>query len=214
MGFDLLPILLRGMWLTVQLTLVSAGFALIIAILAGVGRLAPWRPVRFLAGVYVEVFRGTSILVQMFWFFFALPLFGITLTPFTAGVAALALNMGAYGAEIVRGAIVSVPKGQIEASIALNMSPSLRMIRVVLPQAFVLMLPPFGNLIVELLKATALVSLITLPDMTFRGVALQQTTGRTLEIFTWLLILYFALAYPLTRFVRWVEKRASAFRGA
>lgn len=214
MGFDLLPNLLRGAWLTLQLTLVSAAFALGIALLAGLGRLAPWRPVRWLAGVYVEVFRGTSILVQMFWFFFALPLFGVTLSPFVAGVLALALNMGAYGAEIVRGAILSVPKGQIEASIALNMSPALRMRRVVLPQAFVLMLPPFGNLIVELLKATALVSLITLPDMTFRGVALQQTTGRTVEIFGWLLVLYFAMAYPLTRFVRWVEQRASAYRGA
>ena len=214
MGFDLVPILLRGLDVTVRLTLTSAALAFVIAVVAGLGRLSPFAPIRFLAGAYVEVFRGTSVLVQMFWFFFALPLFGITLTPFVAGVAALSLNIGAYGAEIVRGAIRSVPVGQIEASVALNMTPALRMRRVVLPQALVLMLPPFGNLLIELLKATALVSLITIPDVTFQGVALQQTTGRTTEIFLWLLVLYFALAYPMTLAVRWVERRASAYRKA
>jgi polar amino acid transport system permease protein len=109
MGFDLVPILLRGLDVTVRLTLTSAALAFVIAVVAGLGRLSPFAPIRFLAGAYVEVFRGTSVLVQMFWFFFALPLFGITLTPFVAGVAALALNIGAYGAEIVRGAIRSVP---------------------------------------------------------------------------------------------------------
>lgn len=213
MGLDLLPILLRGVGLTVQLTLVSAALSLVIAILAGLGRASHIAPIRWIAGVYVEVFRGTSVLVQLFWFFFALPLFGITLSAFVAGVLALSLNIGAYGAEVVRGAIRSVPVGQIEAGIALNMPPNMRMRRVVFPQAFVLMLPPFGNLIIELLKATALVSLITLPDVTFRGVTLQQTTGQTVEIFTWLLVIYFALAYPLTLFVRWIERRASAYRG-
>ena len=214
MGLDLVPILLRGLDVTLRLTLTSAALAFAIAIVAGLGRLSPLAPIRFLAGTYVEVFRGTSVLVQMFWFFFALPLFGITMTPFVAGVAALSLNIGAYGAEVVRGAIRSVPAGQTEAAIALNMTPGQRMRRVILPQALVLMLPPFGNLLIELLKATALVSLITIPDVTFQGVALQQTTGRTTEIFLWLLVLYFALAYPMTLAVRWVERRASAFRKA
>lgn len=214
MGFDLLPLLLRGAWITVQLTLVSAGLALVVALVAGVARMSTVWIIRFVSGAYIEIFRGTSVLVQMFWFFFALPLFGISLNPFTAGVLALGLNVGAYGAEVVRGAITSVPKGQTEAAIALNMSPWQRISRVILPQAFVLMLPPFGNLLIELLKATALVSLITIPEMTFRGTSLQQTTGRTLEIFTWLLILYFVIAYPLTLGVRWVERRVSAFMRA
>jgi polar amino acid transport system permease protein len=210
-GFDLLPILLRGAWITVQLTLVSAGLALVTALVAGVARMSGVWIVRFLAGSYIEIFRGTSVLVQMFWFFFALPLFGISLSPFLAGVLALGLNVGAYGAEVVRGAILSVPEGQTEAGIALNMTPWQRMTRVILPQAFVLMLPPFGNLLIELLKATALVSLITIPEMTFRGTTLQQTTGRTVEIFTWLLVLYFVVAYPLTLGVRWVERRVGTF---
>ena len=211
MGFDLLPILLRGAWITVQLTLTAAALALVVALVAGLARMSSVWVVRFVSGAYIEIFRGTSVLVQLFWFFFALPLFGISLTPFMAGVLALGLNVGAYGAEVVRGAVASVPRGQTEAGIALNMSPWQRMSRVILPQAFVLMLPPFGNLLIELLKATALVSLITIPEMTFRGTTLQQTTGRTLEIFTWLLLLYFAVAYPLTLGVRWVERRVGAF---
>lgn len=211
MGFDLLPILIRGAWITLQLTLVAAALALGVALIAGIGRMSRVWIVRFLAGTYIEVFRGTSVLVQLFWFFFALPLFGISLSPFAAGVLALGLNVGAYGAEVVRGAITSVPRGQTEAAIALNMGPGQRMTRVILPQAFVLMLPPFGNLLIELLKATALVSLITIPEMTFRGTTLQQTTGRTVEIFTWLLVLYFAVAYPLTLGVRWIERRISTF---
>lgn len=214
MGLDLLPVLIRGAGITIQLTLVSAALALGMALVAGLARLSPLWPLRFVAGLYVEVFRGTSVLVQLFWFYFALPLFGIRLDAFTAGVLALGLNVGAYGAEVVRGAIRSVPVGQTEAAIALNFTPWQRMRRIILPQAFVLMLPPFGNQLIELLKATALVSLITIPEMTFQGLTLRQTTGRTNEIFLWLLVLYFAVAYPLTLGVRWIERRVGAYTRA
>ncbi len=214
MGLDLLPVLIRGAGITIQLTLVSAALALGMALVAGLARLSPLWPLRFAAGLYVEVFRGTSVLVQLFWFYFALPLFGIRLDAFTAGVLALGLNVGAYGAEVVRGAIRSVPVGQTEAAIALNFTPWQRMRRIILPQAFVLMLPPFGNQLIELLKATALVSLITIPEMTFQGLTLRQTTGRTNEIFLWLLVLYFAVAYPLTLGVRWIERRVGAYTRA
>jgi len=213
-GLDLLPVLIRGAGITIQLTLVSAALALGMALVAGLARLSPLWPLRFVAGLYVEVFRGTSVLVQLFWFYFALPLFGIRLDAFTAGVLALGLNVGAYGAEVVRGAIRSVPVGQTEAAIALNFTPWQRMRRIILPQAFVLMLPPFGNQLIELLKATALVSLITIPEMTFQGLTLRQTTGRTNEIFLWLLVLYFAVAYPLTLGVRWIERRVGAYTRA
>jgi len=213
-GLDLLPVLIRGAGITIQLTLVSAALALGMALVAGLARLSPLWPLRFAAGLYVAVFRGTSVLVQLFWFYFALPLFGIRLDAFTAGVLALGLNVGAYGAEVVRGAIRSVPVGQTEAAIALNFTPWQRMRRIILPQAFVLMLPPFGNQLIELLKATALVSLITIPEMTFQGLTLRQTTGRTNEIFLWLLVLYFAVAYPLTLGVRWIERRVGAYTRA
>lgn len=207
--FDLLPTLLRGLAITIQLTIAGGALALVIALITGILRSSRFRLVRAVSGFYVEVFRGTSILVQMFFIFFVLPLppFNVTLTPFQAGVLALGLNVGAYGAEVVRGAIQATPKEQIEATIALNMSPMLRLRRVILPQAMVRILPPFGNLLIELLKATALVSLITLADITLQALTLRQTVGRTPEIFTLLLIIYFLIAYPLTVGVRWLEGR-------
>jgi polar amino acid transport system permease protein len=211
--FDLLPSLLRGAGVTVEITVWAAILAFFIAFLAGFGRLTNYLPIRVFTGVYVEVFRGTSLLVQLFWLFFALPLFGIMLPPMIAGVLALGLNYGAYGSEIVRSSIVAIPKGQTEASIALNMTPFQRMRRVILPQAFVIMLPAFGNLLIELLKGTALVSLITLNDLTFQAVMLRTyDVSHTTEIFSLLLVIYFILAYPLTMGVRWLERRASVGR--
>lgn len=207
--FDLLPTLMRGLMTTLQLTLWGSLLALIVALIAGVARLSKNFLIRAITGFYIEFFRGTSILVQMFWIFFVLPLppFNLTLTPFQAGVIALGLNVGAYGAEVVRGAIQATEKGQIEAAIALNMSPGLRLRRVVLPQAMVRIIPPFGNLLIELLKATSLASLITLSDVTFQALSLRMSVGRTQEVFILLLIIYFLIAYPLTLGVRWIENR-------
>ncbi|MFO8036835.1 MAG: ectoine/hydroxyectoine ABC transporter permease subunit EhuC [Anaerolineales bacterium] len=207
--FDIIAWLLPGALVTIKVTLSAAALALVVAILMGIARSSKNRIIKALSGFYVELFRGTSALVQLFWIFFVLPLppFEIFLTPFQAGVIALGLNLGAYGAEVVRGAIGAVPKDQIEAGVALNFTPMQRMRRIILPQAMVRILPPFGNLLVELLKATALVSLITLSDLTFEGLKLQQTVGRTTEIFTILLFAYFVIAYPLSRGVHWLENR-------
>lgn len=207
--FDLLPTLMRGVSVTIRLTAGAALLALVIAMIAGIARSSRNFLVRSVVGFYVELFRGTSALVQLFWIFFVLPLppFNLTLTPMQAGILALGLNLGAYGAEVVRGAIKAVPRSQIEATVALNMPPMLRMRRVILPQALIRILPPFGNLLIELLKATALVSLITLSDVTFQALSLRMTVGRTPEIFSLLLVIYFLLAYPLTLGVRWLESR-------
>jgi polar amino acid transport system permease protein len=207
--FDLLPTLLRGLAVTIELTLGGAALAFLVAMLVGIARSSSSLLIRGVSGFYVEVFRGTSVLVQMFWIFFVLPLppFEITLTPMQAGILALGLNVGAYGAEVVRGAIRATPRGQIEAATALNMSRSLMLRRVIVPQALTRILPPFGNLLIELLKATALASLITLSDVTLRALTLRQTVGRTAEIFSVLLVIYFLIAYPLTLGVRWIERR-------
>lgn len=207
--FDLLPTLLRGLSTTIALTFWGALLAATVAIGTGILRASQSRILRGISGIYVEVFRGTSVLVQLFWIYFVLPLppFNISISAFQAGVVALGLNVGAYGAEVVRGAIQSVPRGQVEAAIALNMSRTLMMRRVILPQALVRILPPFGNLLIELLKATALVSLITLSDITFQARTLRQSVGRTTEVFTLLLIIYFLIAYPLTLGVRWLEQQ-------
>jgi polar amino acid transport system permease protein len=186
--------------------------AFILAFLAGFGRLSKHRALRILAATYVEVFRGTSLLVQLFWIYFALPILGLSLPPLIAGVLALGLNAGAYGSEVVRSAILAVDTGQTEAGIALNFTPWQRMLRIILPQAFVMMLPAFGNLQIELLKGTALVSLITLSDLTYQAMILNASTLKTTEIFSLLLIMYFLIAWPLTRGVRWLEQRLSVGR--
>jgi polar amino acid transport system permease protein len=190
---------------TLRLTAGAALLALPVAIAAGLARLAPWRAVRWPATAYVEVFRGSSALVQLFWFYFVLPLFGLNLSAIAVGVLVLGLNTGAYGAEIVRGAILAVPRGQWEAALALNLTAWQTMRRVVLPQVLPAMLPPAGNLLIELLKNTALVSLITLTDLTFRAQTLRSETLKTETIFTLVLVMYFGAALMLTALMRGLE---------
>lgn len=202
----LLNDLVRALGLTLTLTLGAAALAAAAALIAGLGRLSPWRGVRWTAAVYVEVFRGTSALVQLFWVYFVLPFAGIELDAFTAGVVVLGLNAGAYGAEVVRGAINAVPTGQRDAGSALNFTGNQTMFRVVLPQALPAMLPPAGNLCIELLKNTALVSLIAVHELTFTAQLLRASTLQTTLIFSIVLILYFAAAMIIARGFRLVER--------
>lgn len=204
---ELVPPLLEGLAVTLEIMAGAVVLAVPLALVAGVGRLSTVRPVRWLASIYVEVFRGTSALVQLFWFYFVLPLFGVQLPAMLVGIVVLALNAGAYGAEVVRGAIRAVPPGQREAGVALNLTRGQIMRRIVVPQAIPAMLPPAGNLLIELLKNTALVSLITITDLTFRGQLLRSETLRTTEIFTLMLLLYFAVALLITAGVRLLERR-------
>ncbi|AMG46160.1 ectoine/hydroxyectoine ABC transporter permease subunit EhuC [Achromobacter ruhlandii] len=204
---ELVSPLLEGLVVTLEIMAGAVVLAVPLALAAGVGRLSTLRPVRWLASIYVEVFRGTSALVQLFWFYFVLPLFGVQLPAMLVGIVVLALNAGAYGAEVVRGAIRAVPPGQREAGVALNLTRGQIMRRIVVPQAIPAMLPPAGNLLIELLKNTALVSLITITDLTFRGQLLRSETLRTTEIFTLMLLLYFAVALLITAGVRLLERR-------
>jgi polar amino acid transport system permease protein len=204
-----LPGLLAGAWLTVQITAVGCVLALLMAIIAALGRLYGPAPLRWLLTTYVEFFRGTSALVQLFWLFFVLPDFGISMEAFTVAVLGLGLNVGAYGAEVVRGAILGVTRGQWEATTALNMTRAQALRRIILPQALVAMIPPWGNLFIELLKSTALVSLITLSDLTFRAKTMNDTTMRTIPIFTLALLMYLVMSLAITIGMRLLERRAS-----
>lgn len=196
--------------MTIEILLASAVLAFAVAIISGLGRVSRFAVIRRVTAVYVELFRGTSLLVQLFWIFFALPAFGIQFSAFLASVVALGLNYGAYGSEIVRGAIIAVPKGQTEASIALNMTNFQRMRLVILPQAFRMMLPGFGNISIELLKGTSLVSLITLTDMTYKGLIIQNSNiSHTMPVFVTLLFAYFLVALPLIILSRKLEKRSA-----
>ncbi|MDW6023453.1 ectoine/hydroxyectoine ABC transporter permease subunit EhuC [Mesorhizobium sp. BAC0120] len=204
-----LPGLLQGAVLTLEIAALGSILAVVMGVLAALARLYGALPLRWLATAYVEIFRGTSALVQLFWLFFVLPEFGILLDAFTVAVLALGLNVGAYGSECVRGAIQSVPRGQWEASTALNMSQAQMLRRIILPQAFVAMIPPWGNLFIELLKSTALVSLITLSDLAFKAQQMNQSTFKTVPIFTMVLLIYLAMSLMLTIGMRLLEKRAS-----
>lgn len=206
---ELLTPLLAGAVATIQLTLLSALLGSVLALLAALARLYGNALLRSLAVVYIEVFRGTSALVQLFWFFFALPLVGIQLSAMAAGVLVLGLNLGAYGAEVVRGAIRAVPRGQYEACMALNMTRVQAMRHVILPQAAVAMLPPAGNLAIELLKNTSLASLITIPEITFEAQTLRAETLQTTEIYSLVLAVYFVLALAITFLLRRLEQRLS-----
>jgi polar amino acid transport system permease protein len=209
---ELLPLMLKGTLVTIEIALCSIVLAIMMAGVATILRAAPYFIVRWIGNVYVEVFRGTSLLVQLFWLFFVLPLppFDVHLTPFVVAVVGLGLHYGAYGSEILRGALRSVPGGQYEAALALNMPASARLRRIVLPQAMINALPPATNLMIELLKGTSLVSLITLSDLTFRARQLDEATFKTAEIFGLTLLFYFVLAQIIATVMRYFERRVSS----
>jgi polar amino acid transport system permease protein len=204
---------LDGAWLTFQLTVYGGVLALVLALVFGLAGASRHAWVRGLNRVYVEFFRGTATLVLLYWFFYALPLIGLRFSTMFAAVLALGMNVGAYGAEVVRGSVKAVPKAQYEATVALNFTPYQRMRRVLLPQAVALMLPPFGNLIIELMKATAIVSLVGLVDLTRVSKNIQGSTGETIAAFTVVLVLYFVIAQVLQLLVRYAERRVDRMLG-
>ncbi len=215
---EYLPPLLEGAWVTVQLTVYSMVLGALLSFAAGIGKLSPNWAIKGLSVVYIEIFRGTSLLVQLFWLYFALPLVGdliginLRLPPVIAGVLALGLNIGAYGAEVVRGSLQAVPVAQLETARALNFTRRQTLWRVALPQALPEMMPPFSNLAVQNLKDTALVSLISLGDLAFRAEQIRNFTQDSVTVYTIILFMYFGMALVLASFVRGLEFWVSRWR--
>ncbi|GAA4674687.1 ectoine/hydroxyectoine ABC transporter permease subunit EhuC [Pseudonocardia yuanmonensis] len=213
---QIVGVLSDGIPETVIATLGGVLLTIVLSVAAGLLLLSPSRTVRGVTRVYVEGFRGTSEVVQLFWIYFVLPvLVGFQLLPLFAGIVVLGLNHGAYGAEIVRGAVRSVPRAQYEGAIALSLSPAQRMRRVILPQAFVEMLPPFNNLFIQLLKSSAILALITVPEVTrqAREVLIPNFGADTLLIFGVTFVIYLVLAALITLVMRLLERVASARLG-
>ncbi|BBP76439.1 ectoine/hydroxyectoine ABC transporter permease subunit EhuC [Pseudomonas gingeri NCPPB 3146 = LMG 5327] len=204
--------LAHGAWVTLQITFLAEVLVLVLSLVIALMRLSPWRALRWFATAYVELLRGISALVLLFYLFFILPLFGISLSPMTTGVIGLGLTFSAYGSEIVRAALVNVSAGQRDALRALDFGPLAALRRIILPQALPFMLPPLGNQLVELMKTTSLVSLITLSDLTFAGNQLVTTLGQQTLIWSIVLVCYFVMAWPLTWLVRRYEQHSSAWR--
>lgn len=215
---DYLNPLMQGVWVTVELTIYSTILGAILSFAGGIGKTSHNPIIKGIAVTYIEIFRGTSLLVQLFWLYFALPIVGqmigldLRLPPVLAGVLALSLNIGAYGAEVVRGAIQSVSKDQYEAAKALNFTPRKTLWRVALPQAIPEMMPPFGNLAIQNLKDTALVSLISLSDLAFRAEQLRNFTQDSTTIYTMVLFMYFGLALVLTAMMKLLERFVGRWR--
>lgn len=204
------PSFIDGTIVTLQQTGLGILLAIVVALVMAFMKMSPLFFVRWPAVAYIELFRGTSLLVQLYWIFFVLPLFGLTLDKFTAGVIAVGLNLGAYGAELVRGGVQSVPRGQYEAATALSIPPFRRMRRIIFPQALLNMLPPWGNLLIELLKATALVALISVTDLMFEAKQVNATTFLSAQTFGTALIIYYIIArFIITPGMRGLEHRLS-----
>jgi polar amino acid transport system permease protein len=199
---------LQGLGVTIAFTVGIVLIGLVAGLMAGLGRLAPYAVIRWIAQAYIEVFRCTPVLVQLVWFYYALPILsGIDMSATSAAVLALSLYGGAFYAEIIRGGIVSIDAGQREAAEALGMTPGQSMRRIILPQAIKRMVPPLMNQSIIQFKNTSLVSVLAVPDLLYQGQAVAHDTYRPLETYSLVAVIYFAVLFPLTLLVQYLERR-------
>lgn len=209
---DILPKLLDGAAITIALTFASMALALVIGLVAALGKLSWIAPLRWLAYWYVEIIRGTPLIVQLFLIYFGLPQYGIQLDAFVAGVLGLGINYGAYLAEVFRGGVLAVPRGQREAGESIGMSQRQIMRRIVLPQAFRVVIPPVGNYFISLIKDSALASTITVLEL-MRAANLEVALSfRSFDIYLLVAAIYFAISFPISRALQRLERR-QALRG-
>lgn len=200
--------LLRGLVVTFELSAIIILAAIIGGIIIGAGRYSKAKLFNWPSTVFIELFRNTPVLVQIVWFYYAFPvLVGIQMEGFYAALVGIGLNMIAYTADIVRGGIQSIEKGQWEAAKSIGMGYINVMRRIVLPQALRRIIPPFTSRIVEAVKATSLASTIAVAELLYEGQVLANTVYRPFELYTAVAVLYFVATYPLVLFSYWLENR-------
>ena len=214
MNFDMnlvvnsFPLLLIGAGVTIQITVLSTAIGFVIGLVVGVARISHLRPLRLFAEVYVEFFRGTPLLVQIFLFYFALPVItGQRIDPFIAAISACGINSGAYVAEIFRAGIQSVDEGQMEAGRSLGMTWLQTMRYIIVPQAFKRVIPPLGNEFIAMLKDSSLVSVIGFEELTRRGQLIIAKTYGSFEIWMSVAVIYLVMTLTISRFVAYLERR-------
>ena len=214
MNFDMnlvvnsFPLLLIGAGVTIQITVLSTAIGFVIGLVVGVARISHLRPLRLLAEVYVEFFRGTPLLVQIFLFYFALPVItGQRIDPFIAAISACGINSGADVAEIFRAGIQSVDEGQMEAGRSLGMTWLQTMRYIIVPQAFKRVIPPLGNEFIAMLKDSSLVSVIGFEELTRRGQLIIAKTYGSFEIWMSVAVIYLVMTLTISRFVAYLERR-------
>ncbi|HEY5632535.1 MAG TPA: amino acid ABC transporter permease [Burkholderiaceae bacterium] len=204
-------LLALGLLNTLRVTGAALAFGIPLGLALALMRLSPRRWMSWPAGAVIEVFRTTPPLVQLFWFFFALPiLVDVEMTPYVAAVLTFSIQSAAFFAEVFRGGIVSVERGQWEAARALGMSARQTMRRIVLPQAVKRMIPAFLERAVELMKTTTLVATVSYADLLFQANEVAQKTFRPLEIYTVAALVYFAVIFAASTLVQRVERRLAA----
>ncbi|WP_298416276.1 amino acid ABC transporter permease [Brevibacterium sp.] len=205
---DYIPALLQGLYYTLLISVVGLIIGFILGAIFGLGRISRSKILYGISAVYVEVLRGTPVLVQAIWIYFALPLIiGFNIPSLAAGIIVIGLNSGAYIAEIVRGAVQSVEKGQMEAGRSLGLSRHLTMRYVIWPQAFKRMIPPLGNQFIISIKDTSLLSVILVPELIFQGRLVASNHFNAVEIYTTVAIFYLVITLTLSKILNLMEKR-------
>lgn len=203
---DNFGLLLHGLLLTVELTLIVMALSLVFGLIVALAGRSRFTVIRWVVKAYVELIRGTPLLLQLIYIYFVLPEFGITLNSFVAAVIALTLNYSAFISEVYRGAIQAVARGQFDAAAALGMTPGLSMRRIIVPQAIRMVIPSLGNYFISLFKDTALCSVISMQEIMFKA---QMSAAQNFQYFTlysMVALMYFAVSFPAARFVEHIDR--------
>lgn len=200
----------QGFGVTFSVVVVGLLYAVPFAFLFGILQFFARGAAYFLVTAIIEFWRSSPVVILLFVFYYSLPAFGLTMSAFTVGSMVLGLNVGGYASQAVRAALQSIDRGQYEAGVALGLSRLTILSSIELPQAIVSMVPTFINLWIQLIKGTALVSLITMVDMTARAKEIAQIEYNPVGIYSGLLLAYLIICYPITIFGRWVETHQSA----
>ena len=204
---DYWPVFLKGLGITVLLTVIVFSLSAVLAVPVALAQLSRHRILRSMAHIYVEVMRGTPVILQLIYVYYVFPIIGIKIEPFSAAVIGLSMGMIAYLSEVYRGGISGIPQGQKEAAAAMGMSEMQAFRRVILPQALRLTLPSLGNYLIALFKDSALASVVTLQELMFAGQIIAVRNYEYFTVYTICGVLYLAVSYPCALMVRRLEKR-------
>lgn len=208
---DILPLYLKGCAVTVELAISSMIFGTIMGIILALFKVSNVKILNYISKIYISIFRGTPLLLQIICVYYTLPSFGIELDPITAGILSLSLNFAAYMAETIRGGIIAIEVGQFEASKALGLNYFQTMTRIILPQTIRIILPAVSNLSVAMLKDTSLVSAISLVELMRTAQQMYSTTFRPVETFILAGIFYYAMTVILSRIYYIIEKKLAVY---
>ncbi|GKX66085.1 amino acid ABC transporter permease [Inconstantimicrobium mannanitabidum] len=206
-----LPLLEAGLKFTIPVALISFGLGIIVALATALARISKFKVLRFISGFYVWIVRGTPLLVQLFIIFYGLPRAGITLEPITAAIIGFTLNVGAYTSEVIRAAILSIPKGQWEAAFSVGMNSRQALTRIILPQAARVSVPPLFNSFISLIKDTSLASTITLTEMFQIAQRITATTYEPLVLYCEAAVIYLLFCSMLSFIQHRIENRLERY---